>query len=130
MLWPKKLIVFSTFILMSLSHANAKDSELIKKAALEYQKGFDLQKTELIKKNTTQKHFKELNKNDLLKRLFKLNKIEKEKNYLIKVTQSKVVKGMILAELIDKNDEENKKTLKLKKTDDGYKVDALMHMDE
>ena len=103
----------------------------IKKAVLQYQKGFDGQDKDLIKKVSTQKHFKTLNKNKLLDRLFQVNKKVKKK-YKIKVTQSKVVKGMIIAHLepeSDNHDHEHK-TLSVIKTDEGYKVDSFIHMDD
>lgn len=106
------------------------ESASIKEVALSYQKGFDLHKKDLIKDVTTSKHYKELNANKLLDRLFKVNKIKKDHKYDVKVTQSKVVKDMILAKIIDHEDHENSKTLQIKKTEQGYKVDSFVHMDE
>lgn len=127
------MLRFAQFIialaLLSPSNGWANEAD-IKKVALSYQKGFDSQNKELIKKITTKKHYNQLNQNKLLDRLFQVNKKEKNKEYEIKVTQSKVVKGMILAHIEDKTDHDNHKTLSIIKTKDGYKVDSFVHMDE
>ena len=96
MLWIKKLIVF-TLLTVALPAHTKDESEKLKEVALNYQRGFDLQKKDLIKKVTTKKYYQELTNNKLLDRLFQVNKIEKEKKYQVEVIQSKVVKGMIIA---------------------------------
>lgn len=128
MLRPTQLI---TLIMLLTTFSVQANEAAIKKAVLQYQKGFDGQDKDLIKKVSTQKHFKTLNKNKLLDRLFQVNKKVKKK-YKIKVTQSKVVKGMIIAHLepeSDNHDHEHK-TLSVIKTDEGYKVDSFIHMDD
>tara|TARA_B100001971_G_scaffold215182_1_gene259102 strand:+ start:46117 stop:46506 length:390 start_codon:yes stop_codon:yes gene_type:complete len=129
MLWIKKLIVF-TLLTVALPAHTKDESEKLKEVALNYQRGFDLQKKDLIKKVTTKKYYQELTNNKLLDRLFQVNKIEKEKKYQVEVIQSKVVKGMIIAKIIDSEDKDHAKTIKIKKTEDGYKVDSHIHMDE
>lgn len=135
MLRLTKLIIVMTLLTPSTLWAN---ETAIKEAVLQYQKGFDGQDKDLIEKVSTQKHFNTLNKNKLLDRLFQVNKKVKNKKYKVKVTQSKVVKGMIIAHIEPaehnhkhnhSHNDEDHKTLSLIKTDDGYKIDSFVHMD-
>jgi hypothetical protein len=122
----KRIIIFICII---SNIAFAQDEEQIKSIVLEYKKGMDQHKVDLIKKSSTEKYYKTLSKNDLLKRLFKKNKLKENAKYNVEIIKSKVIKDYILANLKEINNEHTE-TYKIIKTDQGYRIDSIIHLDE
>ncbi len=116
-------------ILLSFSLTAMANTEL-EKTVLNYKKAINTHDKDALKNLTTPELYSRLNKDKLLDRFFK-SIPKKSKTYDLKVIESKVVKGYVLVEISEKGHkhEQHKEWLKLKKTDDGYKVEELIHSD-
>jgi hypothetical protein len=134
MSWFKRYSIVA-LLMLPLSNAFAEDSQDIKAIVKKYKDGINQHKIELVKETTSESFYKTLNKNDLLKRLFEKTKIKKSPEYQVEVVKSKVVKGAIVANVKEeqaknKNTHEHKESYKIIKTDNGYKIDSIIHLDE
>lgn len=127
MSWLKRITIIFSFLVSTNAFAddNAKIKELVQK----YKDGINQQKIELVKETTSESFYSKLNRNELLKRLFKKNKPKQSPNYSINVVNSKIIKDYIVANIQEK-ESEHKESYKIIKTDSGFKIDSIIHLDE
>lgn len=125
----KMILALLTISFGALASADAQ------KAALEYQQALDLQDKSKLKNAVTKEYYKKLSQNRLLERLFK-SSAPKKKKYQIKVVESKVVKGSVMALIEPLEDEqkgkashEHKTWVILEKIDGKYLVSGERHDD-
>ena len=127
MSWLKRITIVFSFLISS--NAFADDNAKIKELILKYKDGINQQKIELVKETTSESFYSKLNRNKLLKRLFKKNKPKKSPNYSVSVVNSKIIKDYIVA-YIQEKESDHKESYKIIKTDSGFKIDSIIHLDE
>lgn len=127
MSWFKRITIILSFLVSTNAFAN--DNAKIIELVLKYKDGMNQQKLELIKQTTSDRFYSKLNKNELLKRLFKKNKPKKSPNYSVKIVNSKIIKDYIVAN-IQERESEHKESYKIIKTDNGFRIDSVIHLDE
>ncbi|MCO4754905.1 MAG: hypothetical protein KC478_10525 [Bacteriovoracaceae bacterium] len=122
----KKVVITATFF---ISFSVCADSD-IQKTVLKYKNAMSNQDKKALKEVTTEELYTRLNKDKLLDRFFKTAP-KNNKKYKLNIVESKVVKGYTLVEVSEKDEkhEGHKEWLKLRKTDQGYKVEELIHTD-
>lgn len=117
-----KIIITSFILIITSSFANDKALDLskIENIVKSYLEAKNLHDKKKIKKLTTNDFYQRLNKDNHLDRLFKLNKPQKIQ-YEIEIIKSKIVKGLILAKVKEK-DSHDSITLEVIAHKDSYKI--------
>ena len=114
-------------IILTLSFQALASASTSKDVALAYMNSLDMQNKEELRQYTSKELYEKLNKNNLLERYF-TSRPKKKREYKVKITDSKVVKGFVLVRLTDEKGETQ--SLKLGKNKQGeYKVQEILHLD-